>query len=580
MSEVTVGIDLGTTNSEIAVWKDNRVRIIEGENGPLLPSVVGIDDKGNVIIGEPARNQYLAYPERTVRSVKRLMGSGSNVTMNGMEFTPQEISGMILGELKRMAQRELGCPVEKAVITVPAFFSDVQRQATREAGEIAGLQVVKMINEPTAATLVYETGTEENRKVLVYDLGGGTFDVSVVNMEAGVIEVVASHGNNALGGDDFDQRLAGFITDYIMEEHGIRDIPPNAMSRIMRAAEDAKKRLSSEPFATVREEYLLEKDGAPFHLELEISRNEYNSLIEPLVDETIDAVHFVLKDAGMVASDIDEILLVGGSTRTVLVQERLEELFSMQPRSEVDPDLCVAAGAAIQGAMISGDRVHAVLVDVTPYTFGTSAIGEIDGMPTTDMFVPIIRRNTPIPVTKSEVFYTALPGQKAVEVKVYQGENKNALENVEVGRFMVEGLRKGPEGQEIIARFSLDANGMLEVSAIEKATGLEKHITIENVLSGSGDDSITQARERVQNLFGDSSTETGNEEDSPGSELVRQAEELVEKARSMLDSAGDDDREDLVDMIEAVIEARNAGDEDDLAAAVEELSDLIFYVES
>ncbi len=581
MSDVIVGIDLGTTNSEIAVWKDNEVRIIEGENGPILPSCVGIDSDGNVIIGEPARNQYIAYPERTVRSVKRLMGSGTNVTMNGMEFTPQEISAMIIGELKRMAERELGHSIEKAVITVPAFFSDVQRQATREAGEIAGLQVVKMINEPTAATLVYEIGTEENRKVLVYDLGGGTFDVSVVNMEAGVVEVVASHGNNALGGDDFDQRISGFITDYLMEEHGITDIPENAMARIMRAAEDAKKALSSQPFATVREEYLLEKDGVPFHLELELSREDYHRMIEPLVDETMEAVHFVLKDAGMVASDIDEILLVGGSTRTVLVQQRLEDMFSMQPRSEVNPDLCVAAGAAIQAAMISGDRVHAVLVDVTPYTFGTAAIGEIDGLPTPDMFVPIIRRNTPIPVTKSEVFFTAVPNQEAVEVRVYQGENRNAIENLEVGRFRIEGLRKGPEGQEIIAKFSLDANGMLEVAAIEKATGLEKHITIENVLSGSGNDNITQARERMRDLLGQE--ESSSQQGPQGAQTdhaARKAEELVEKARAMLDTAGDDDREDLVDMIDAVTTALESGDEAALDAALEELSDLIFYLES
>ncbi len=579
MNDVIVGIDLGTTNSEIAVWQNNRVRIIEGDSGPVLPSCVGIDNDGNIIIGEPARNQYIAYPERTVKSVKRLMGSGTNVTMNGMEFSPQEISAMIIGELKRMAERELGQSIEKAVITVPAFFSDVQRQATREAGEIAGLQVVKMINEPTAATLAYETGTEETRKVLVYDLGGGTFDVSVVNMEAGVIEVMASHGNNALGGDDFDERISGFITDYLMEEHGITEIPQNAVSRIMRAAEDAKKALSAQPFATIREEYLLKKDGVPFNLELELSREDYHTMIQPLVDETIDAVHFVLKDAGMVASDIDEILLVGGSTRTVLVQNRLEELFSMQPRSEVNPDLCVAAGAAIQAAMISGDRVHAVLVDVTPYTFGTSAIGEIDGMPTTDMFVPIIRRNTPIPVTKSEVFYTAVPNQQAVEVKVCQGENRNALENVEVGRFRVEGLKKGPAGQEIIARFALDANGMLEVTAIEKATGLEKHITIENVLSGSGDDNITQAKERVQKLFGEGQEPQAGESASV-SRSDRQADALVEKARAMLDSAGDDDREDLVDMIDAVTTALESGDEAALAAAVEELSDLIFYLES
>ncbi len=585
MSEIIVGIDLGTTNSEIAVWEDQNVKVIDGENGPILPSYVGLDDSGNILIGEAARNQYTAYPERTVRSVKRLMGSGKTVTLGDQDYTPQEISAMILRKLKDMAQEYLGGEVHKAVITVPAFFSDVQRQATREAGEIAGLEVVKMINEPTAATLVYEGGSKDSKRVLVYDLGGGTFDVSVVSMDQGVIEVVASHGNNALGGDDFDQRIVAFITDYLMEEHGIRDIPVKAMARIARAAESAKKTLSVQPFVTVREEYLLKKDGVPFHLEVEISRREYEEMIESYIEETLDAVHLVLRDADMVASDIDEILLVGGSTRTPVIQERLEQVFGKQPRSEVDPDLCVAAGAAIQAAMIGGSHVHAVLVDVTPYTFGTSALDELDGQWTPHRFVPIIRRNTPVPVTRSEVFYTAFPYQEAVEIRVYQGENENALDNIEVGRFTVEGLRKDPDPQEIIATFTLDTNGMLQVSAMEKATGLQKKITISNVLSGSGDDDLAKARQRVSRLFGDDSDQVpmdsgAGQATRRESAMIKEAEEVISRARALLEDVEDDDREDLVDMIEAVDSAMVSDDAKALKDAVEELSDLIFYLES
>ncbi len=585
MDEVIVGIDLGTTNSEIAVWQDGRVVVIEGENGPVLPSYVGLDDEGGILVGEAARNQYTVYPERTVKSVKRLMGSDTSVSLGGQEYTPQEISALIVRQLKQSAEDYLGRPVEKAVITVPAFFSDAQRQATREAGEIAGLEVVKMINEPTAATLVYESGKSGGRNVLVYDLGGGTFDVSVVRMEDEVIEVVASHGNNALGGDDFDARLVEHVTGFLRTEEGITDVPARAMARIMRAVEDAKKTLSVQPFATIREEYLLEQKGAPFHLELEISRQEYEEMIESFIDETLEAVHLVLKDARMVASEIDEILLVGGSTRTPLIQRRLEHDFGIAPRSEIDPDLCVASGAAMQAAMISGSSVQAVLVDVTPYTFGTSAIGEVDGEFSVDMFVPLIKKNTPIPVTRSEVFYTAVNDQEAVEIKVYQGENENALDNIEVGSFRVEGLRKGPAGQEIIATFSLDSNGILQVSATEKKTGLQKKITIDNVLSGSAEDALDRARERVRRLFGDAPAngESGEGEDTAGQEesgdSIR-AQQLLARARGMLDTVTGDDLEDMIDLIESVETALAASDSTALETAMADLEDLLFYLEN
>ncbi len=554
--------------------------VVEGESGPILPSYVGLDDEGGILVGEAARNQYPVYPERTVKSVKRLMGSDQTVVLGDERFRPQEISALIIREMKERVERYLGRPVSRAVITVPAFFSDIQRQATREAGGIAGLEVVKMINEPTAATLVYEGGSTAGKKVLVYDLGGGTFDVSVVRMENGVIEVVASHGNSALGGDDFDACLVEHVTAHLEHEHGIVDIPARAMARIVRAAEDAKKRLSAHPFATIKEAYLLEKDGVPLHLELEISRTEYEEMIRPYIDETLEAVHLVLGDAQMVATDIDEILLVGGSTRTPMIQERLERDFGMPPRSEVDPDLCVASGAAIQAAIIDGREVEAVLVDVTPYTFGTSVIGEVDGVYSLDMYVPLIRKNTPIPVTRSEVFYTALPDQEAVEIKIYQGENENALENIEVGRFRVEGLRKGPAGQEFIATFSLDTNGILQVSAVEKATGLEKKSTIDNILSGFSEDDLARARKRVGRLFGDTGDDGGQRDEGKPSPAGGRAGEVLARAREMLDRITGDDREDMIDLIEAVESAIASDDERQLQAAEDELADLLFYLES
>lgn len=584
-SEIIVGIDLGTTNSEVAVYENGSVIVIEGDDGKILPSYVGLDDTGELLVGAAARNQYVVYPERTVKSVKRMMGRPEKIRLGDEEYTPQEISAMILRKLKNSAEKHLGRPVKKAVITVPAFFSDIQRQATREAGEIAGLEVVKMINEPTAATLMYESSHKSNKKVLVYDLGGGTFDVSVVMIEDDVIEVVASHGNNALGGDDFDALLEEVIRERVAEETGGQELDIQALARIRRAAEDAKKQLSTKPFAKVEEEYLLQVDGAPYHLNMELSRHDYEEMITPLVDETMDGVHVVLKDADMVVADIDEVLLVGGSTRTPLVQDRLEKEFGFAPRHELDPDLCVACGAALQAAMIAGREVRAILVDITPYTFGTSALGEVDGDFSLTKFVPLIKKNTPIPVTRSEVFFTAVDGQEEVEVKVCQGEAADALDNIEVGRFMVTGLQPMPAGNEIIVTFSLDTNGILQVSAMEKATGLEKSIIIENALSDMSDQSLAKARAKVISLFGDQEKDGGQPEDESGTgdaceKLKGEAQALMEKARALLDTAGEEDREDLVNLIEDIRNALGIGDVDAVREAMEELSEIIFYLES
>src|SRR6201987_5874624 len=400
MSETVVGIDLGTTNSEIAVYRDGRPEVqADGSARLILPSVRGLDQDGSLLVGEAARNQYILHPECTVRSIKRLMGSDRKVSLDDRNYTPQDVSAMILRCLREIAEERLGAPVRKAVITVPAFFSDAQRQATREAGEIAGFEVARIVNEPNAAAVGYEAPPKQGKRGLFYDLGGGTFDVSVVRIEEGVVEVIASHGNNHLGGDDFDHKIVEHVLEQLKIKHKV-DVSdqPRAMARILRSAEQAKKQLSDPPYARIEEEYLPEADGKPIHLGLELSREQYEDMIRPFIEDTLDAIHAALESASLTSSQIDEILLVGGATRTPLIRNRLRHAFGKDPRGEVDPDLCVAMGAAIQGASIAGAEVSAVLVDVTPYTFGTSALGELNGELYPYRYVPIIQKNTPIPV--------------------------------------------------------------------------------------------------------------------------------------------------------------------------------------
>jgi len=590
MGEVIIGIDLGTTNSEVAVYEDGSVTIIEGPDGKLLPSYVGLDDHDNLLVGGPAMNQYVLHPDRTVKSIKRKMGQAEQVELGDQHYSPQEISAMILRQLKQIAEKHLGRSITKAVITVPAFFSDHQRQATREAGAIAGLEVARIINEPTAATLVYESDHKGSKKLLVYDLGGGTFDVSVVELQDDVVEVIASHGNNQLGGDDFDDLIEDYLLD-LLKQDGVTDIPGPARARIKRAAENAKKQLSSQPFSLIEEEYLLDRDGVPYHFRIELARSQYEEMITPLLDETLDSVHQVLKDANLIATAIDEILLVGGSTRTPLVQQRLEQEFGMAPRFEIDPDLCVAAGAALQAAMINGSDIQSVLIDVTPYTFGVSAFGELNEGYSEHLFVPIIRKNTPIPVTRSEVFFTAFDNQRAVEIKVFQGERNDARDNLEVGRFMVEGLAKRQQGSEIIAKFSLDSDGILEVSATEKATGLAKSITIHNVLTESTGDSLTHARQKILQLFDEDSNDLNKdpidlpivEQPAPQSAVANnrhiQAKALIDKARSLFGVAGEDDREDMIDLIQTIDNAITEDNNELIQKLMDELSEIIFYLD-
>ena len=580
MTDEIVGIDLGTTNSEIALYRDGRPEILADEQGrKILPSVVGLTEAGEILVGEEARNQALLYPERTIRSIKRRMGHAETVRMADQEYTPQEISAIILKRLKEIAERRLGHAVHKAVITVPAYFSDTQRQATREAGEIAGLEVVRIINEPTAAALVYEAGQHAGKRILVYDLGGGTFDVSVVRIEEGVVEVISSHGNNHLGGDDFDQKIVAHILEHMKISQAV-DVSdqPRAMARILRSAEAAKKHLSDHPFARIEEEYLAEAEGKPVHLSMELARDEYEAMIAPYVEETLQAIHAALRSADLTASQVEEILLVGGATRTPMIRRRLVEVFGHEPRGEVDADLCVALGAAIQGAAIAGAEVSAVLVDVTPYTFGTSALGELAGEIYPYCFIPIIPRNTPIPVRKSEVFFTIADNQTVVDVRVYQGENPDALQNIQIGQFRVEGLSKAPAGNQVVLDLALDRDGILHVAAREKSTGLERRISIDQAVARYDAAELQQARERIGSLFKESETEA----QLPGDAGPDDAEiaALLDKARARLDVVGDEDRQEMIDLMETIRDAQAADDAEALDQARTQLTDLLFYLDT
>ena len=579
MTDEILGIDLGTTNSEIAIYRDGRPEVLRDDQGRIiLPSVVGLTETGELLVGEEARNQFLLYPERTVRSIKRRMGSDAKVQLGEREYKPQEISAIILSRLKEIAQARLGRPIRKAVITVPAYFSDTQRQATREAGEIAGLEVARIINEPTAAALVYEAAQHQGKRILVYDLGGGTFDVSVVRIEQGVVEVISSHGNNHLGGDDFDHKIVEHVLEHLKLKHGV-DVAdrPQAMARILRSAEDAKKQLSDQPYARIAEEYLAEHSGQPVNLDLELSREEYEDMIAPFIEETLGAIHIALESAGLTSSQVDEILLVGGATRTPLIRRRLVEAFGTQPRGEVDPDLCVAMGAAIQGAAMTGTEVSAVLVDVTPYTFGTSALGELNGELYPYHYVPIIPKNTPIPARMSEVFFTVLDEQTDVDVRIYQGENNDALENIKIGEFRVSGLSREPAGNPVIVDLALDRNGILQVSAREKKTGLERRITIDNATSRYDREQLDEARQRIGALFGDqeqaASVGSGAATDSAVAALLA-------RASAKLDETGEEDRTEIIDLIEAIRDARSSGDSAALEVVRSQLQDLLFYLET
>ena len=504
-----IGIDLGTTNSEVAILDNGVPRVLSNEQGDLLlPSCVGLTEEGQLLVGREALNQYGAAPQRTVRSIKRYMGTDHVTTFEyGREkrtYTPQEISAIVLRELKHWAETTLGEEVTQAVITVPAYFTDAQRQATKEAGEIAGLEVLQIINEPTAAALTYELNTEETEHVLVYDLGGGTFDVSIVEMTGDVREVMASHGNNRLGGDDFDFRLKQHFMQVFQETHKT-EVPDDLLiqARLIRAAETAKIELSEHAFVKVREPFLVSKGKKALHLDLEISRNTFEDLIRPLLAETLTAIDKALEDSKLTPKDLDRVILVGGSTRIPLVHEIVSEHLGIIPDDSVEPDLCVAMGAAIQAGVLSGEAVDSILVDITPHSLGIASSKDTSMGLVHNLFSVIIPRNTVIPTTRSDVYQTMYDNQKTVRIEVYQGENILARENVPLGDFEITDLPPRPAGElDTEVCFDFDINGILTVTATEKGQGNQERYEVSNVASDRiAVKDLKQSQAAIEELF-------------------------------------------------------------------------------
>lgn len=590
MNELIVGIDLGTTNSALAAVIEGKTQIVPIHGQPTLPSCVGVDASGRLLVGAAARNQLVAAPESTVLSVKRRMGESARLPLGDRDYSPEEISACILRELKQEGEKALGRPIVRAVITVPAFFNEHQRKATHHAGTLAGLEVVRIINEPTAAALAYGAGQTDSQKLLVYDLGGGTFDVSVVMVDQGVVEVKASHGDTQLGGDDFDQLLVNHAAFEFQKRHGI-DLhqDPRTLRRLKLALEQAKCRLSDEPFVRIREEYL----SGEHHLELELAREEYETMIAPLLEKTLSCVHQSLTDAGLAPGDLQKVMLVGGATRTPLVQTLLQERLRLEPRWEINPDLIVAYGAALQGAALAGDHAAAVLVDITPHTFSTATVADDAGFRRL-VCAPIIRRNTPLPARKAERFFTLCDNQRSIEVTAYQGEGLLPDENTLIGKFLVEGLSAVPAGNPVVIQFDLDLNGMLEVTATEKATGLARAVTMDTRSVGRLVD-LDEARRNLAALARDETpdplasipTSDVPVADQPPSEepldpdvALVEAKALRQRGEQLLTRVlNPDDAGEIRTLIHESAAAITARDWAALNSCNQRLSDLLFYLE-
>lgn len=584
----TVGIDLGTTNSEVAIVENGQARVLPGEDGELmLPSCVGFSDTGQLLVGREALRQYAAAPERTVRSIKRWMGTDHKTTLpvggtaaeETRDYLPQEISAIILRALKQRAERALGEEVGQAVITVPAYFTDAQRQATKMAGEIAGFEVLQIINEPTAAALAYDVRSEETERLLVYDLGGGTFDVSVVEITGEVTEVLASHGNNRLGGDDFDRRLQLHLAERFRQEHGA-DVPDDLVTqaRLLAAAEQVKIALSAHAFAPVREAFLGSKGQTALHLEAEIARSDFESGIRPLLEGTLEAIDRALADANLEPEDLDRIVLVGGSTRIPLVREMVEEHLGQAPVDGVQPDLCVALGAALQAGVLVGEDVEAILVDVIPHSLGiaaavTTPFGILPGF-----FSVIVPRNSVVPVSRSEIYSTVSNDQEAVEIEVFQGENEMAEENVPLGSYRVEGLPPLPAGSvKIEVHFDFDLNGILTITTTEKGQGTQGTLVVENSgIQRLSSHELKQARADLAALF--EADETFSVAATAGvGEVPPELANLLERSRQVLPILKAESAQELQDLLQQ-LEAAIAGEKTLILSQLqEELEDFLYY---
>ena len=570
-----VGIDLGTTNSEVAILREGRSVVVpDTAENRILPSFVGLSPAGEILVGESARNQYVVAPERTIKSIKRKMGSDECVSLGEENYSPQEISAFILKRLKAIAEESLGESVEQAVITVPAYFSDKQRQATKDAGEIAGLEVVRIINEPTAAALAYELDREEDQFLVVYDLGGGTFDVSVIEINSGVIEVRATHGNTQLGGDDFDAALVEYIAEDFRQQQGV-DLCADrrAMARLTRAAERAKIALSDAPFATIREEFIATAKGKPIHLEMEIERSRFEALINDMLESTIECVQQALEDASLTTDEINEVLLVGGSTRIPLLSDMIADAIDVEPHLEIDPELCVAMGASVQAGIIAGEPIDAILVDVTPYSLGIEAATWDMGVPMFDQYSVIIKHNTPIPVSKSEVYTTFTPDQKSVDIKVYQGEEPIASQNTFLGEFRLEGVKRTKRGEpEIVINFDYDVNGIVHVSAQDKQTGREKEIAVTATPDRLTEEQKTEATERFEDMVIDLDAVPADFHE----DAVVLRERAVEVAESLEAGVDKTKLQELVAELDSTLSSQN---EEAIEELRDELLDFLYDLE-
>ena len=584
-ANIIVGIDLGTTNSEVAWVADGQPTILtDADDAGIMPSVVGLDAKGSLLVGRAAHNQAALAPQRTVSSVKRHMGTEQPMSLGERTYTPPEISAFILRALKARAEAKLGQPVRRAVITVPAYFTDAQRQATREAGRLADLEVVRIINEPTAAALAYGGGEQAPGTVLVYDLGGGTFDVSIVRIEAQVVEVLASTGDNKLGGDDIDRLIVDCLLDHIESKLRLTvGDDPLPRARLARAAEQAKKQLSNAPLAKIEVDHLGEVDGAPVHLVYELRREALAQLMAPLLQRTLDCVDRALTDAGLLPEQLDRVLLVGGSTRIPEVHRLLTKRLGKTPEGAIDPDLCVALGAAVQAGLEMGENVHSVLVDVTPFTFGTSALGELGGLPYPHKYVPIIMRNSKLPVRRSEMFYKLYQGQTEICINVFQGDNEDALENTKIGAFTFDGLAIDNSLGEILFTYGLDLDGILHVEAVERASNKTLRVQVDNTLGRMSLPERSAAKQRVDAAWGEggageAATPASAHDDASGA-LPAELEAMLARARDLLGSAAPADRREMEGLMAELRAVAEGDDAERIEVVKDKLDDLMFYVE-